>query len=202
VYQVHQSGSYYAVLSNNQGCSVTTIKKNIIIDEPRTGITYPVKYTLVNEPLGLQARQFGTRFLWNPGVNLNDAASASPLFTGASDQLYAVNITTATGCLTTDTQLVKIISRVDIYVPNGFTPNKDGKNDVLRPLLRGIKELHYFRVFNRFGQLLFETNQESAGWDGTIKGYPQQAQTVVWVVEGLGVDNQVHKKTGSSVLVR
>lgn len=201
-YQVHQTGSYYAVLSNSDGCGITTIKKNIIIDVPRPGIVYPIKFALVNVPLSLQARSFGETFLWKPGISLNDTASATPLFTGASDQLYTVDITTSTGCLTTDTQFVKMVSHVDIYVPNGFTPNGDGKNDVLRPLLRGIKELHYFRVFNRLGQLLFETNQEFAGWNGYIRGNAQETQTVVWVVEGLGDDDKIYKKTGTSVLIR
>ncbi|MEP6750550.1 MAG: T9SS type B sorting domain-containing protein, partial [Bacteroidota bacterium] len=202
VYQVHQSGSYYAVLDNNEGCVVTTAKKTITIDVPRPGISYPIKYALVNVALGLQARQFGKTFLWKPAVSLDDPATASPLFTGANEQLYTVDITTKTGCITTDTQVVKIVSHADIYVPNGFTPNKDGSNDILRPLLRGIKELHYFRIFNRFGQLLFETNKEYEGWDGLIKGNAQQTQTIVWVVEGLGDDNKIYKKTGTSVLIR
>ncbi|MEO5594641.1 MAG: T9SS type B sorting domain-containing protein [Chitinophagaceae bacterium] len=201
-YHVQQSGTYYAFLSSSEACSVTTIKKDIFIDVPRPGLSYPVKYTIVNAPLALQARKFGKTALWQPGINLNDVSSFSPSFTGAADQLYTVTIKTASGCLTTDTQFVKIVSHVEIYVPTGFTPNKDGNNDLLRPLLRGIKNFHYFKVFNRYGQLLFETNKEYEGWDGYIGGAAQQTQTVVWVVEGEGADNKVYKRKGTSVLVR
>ena len=116
--------------------------------------------------------------------------------------MYVVAIKTAVGCLTTDTQFVKMVSHVEIYVPNGFTPNRDGKNDLLRPLLRGIKVFHYFKVFNRLGQLLFETNKEFEGWDGYIKGYAQETQTVVWVVEGIGDDDKLYQKKGTSVLIK
>ncbi|GAC1448709.1 MAG: hypothetical protein NVSMB7_10400 [Chitinophagaceae bacterium] len=202
IYHVRQSGSYYAMLGNKDGCGVTTLKQNILIDVPKQGVQYPIKFAMADVSLGLEARQVGATVLWKPAASLNDSSSFLPLFTGAVDQLYSVVIKTSSGCVTTDTQFVKIVNRADIYVPGGFTPNGDGKNDILRPLLRGIKELHYFRVFNRFGQLLFETNKEREGWDGLIKGNAQQTQTVVWIVEGLGNDGKTFKKTGTSVLVR
>ena len=201
-YHVQQSGTYYAFLSSENGCSVTTIKKSILIDVPKPGVTYPMKFTVINTPLALQARQFGKTALWQPGINLNNVNIFSPSFSGAADQLYTVGIKTASGCLTTDTQFVKIISHIEIYVPSAFTPNADGKNDLLRPLLRGVKELHYFKVFNRIGQLLFETHNEYEGWNGFIHGNAQHTQAVVWVVEGVGGDNKLYRKTGTTVLVR
>ena len=201
-YHVQQSGSYYAFLSTAAGCTATTIKKDILIDVPRPGITYPVKFALINTPLVLQARKFGKTAVWTPGISLNDINSFSPSFTASADQLYNVAIKTVSGCVTTDTQFVKIVSHVDIMVPNGFTPNKDGRNDVLRPMLRGITNLRYFKIFNRWGQLLFETNREYEGWNGIINGSIQPTQTVVWVVEGVGADEKVYKKTGTTVLVR
>lgn len=201
-YQVHQTGDYYALLTSKEGCSATTRKEHIVIDRPRAGIVYPDKFTLVNKPLALQARNFGKSYLWSPEAHLDNDSIAAPTFTSAAQQLYTVAITTATGCVTTDTQSVKIVSHIEIFVPSGFTPNKDGKNDVLRPLLRGLKELRYFKVFNRWGQLVFQTNNEYAGWDGTVGGKAQEMQTVVWVVEAVGVDDQVYKKTGATVLVR
>ncbi len=201
-YHVQQSGSYYAFLSTAAGCSAGTKKKDILIDVPRPGITYPIKFAVINTPLVLQARKFGKSAIWTPGISLNAVNSFSPSFTAAADQLYHVAITTASGCVTTDTQFVKIISHVDIMVPSGFTPNKDGKNDVLRPMLRGITDLRYFKIFNRWGQLLYQTTKEYEGWDGLINGLTQPTQTVVWVVEGIGADEKVYKKTGTTVLVR
>ena len=89
-----------------------------------------------------------------------------------------------------------------VYFPTAFTPNNDGQNDLLRPILRGVKELRYFRIYNRWGNLLYEMNAQQRGWDGTLNGVSQQSQTVVWMLEGLGLDGEVHQKKGTTVLVR
>ena len=201
-YRVTKSGTYNAILSNNDGCSVTTNQQDVIIDKARPGITYPVQYVVVDLPTTLQARDFGSTALWSPARFLDNAASYTPLFRSSTDQLYTVEIKTNTGCVTVDTQMVKIVNHADIYVPTAFTPNDDERNDILRPTLMGIKELHYFRVYNRWGQLMFETKTNYAGWDGRYKGAPQSTQVFVWLVEGVGVDGQLYTKKGTSTLIR
>ena len=97
---------------------------------------------------------------------------------------------------------MKTVKKAEIYVPTAFTPNNDGLNDFLRPILMGIKEVRYFSIFNRWGHLLFEMKTDQPGWDGTLKGVPQAAQVVVWVLEGLGIDNNIYRQKGTTVLVR
>lgn len=201
-YRVSKTGLYYALLVNADGCTITTEKKTITIDDPRQGITYPVQYAVVDLPLELQARQFGDSALWSPGTWLNTQASYTPVFDGLSEQLYTIGISTKSGCVTVDTQLVKIVKQVEVYVPTAFSPNRDGLNDFLRPILMGIKEIRYFRIFNRWGQLIFETKTDRPGWDGMLKGAPVSSQVVVWTLEGIGVDNKMHRRKGTSVLVR
>ena len=174
----------------------------ITIDHAKPGITYPVAYAVTDLPLSLKARPIGATVLWNPATSLNNSQSFNPVFKDASERLYTIEIRTLTECLTVDTQLVKIIKNVDIFVPTAFTPNGDGKNDVLRPHLRGIKELRYFKIFNRWGELLFEGRTDQPGWDGRYKGKPQQVQTVVWLAEGVGVDDRTYTRKGTSTLIR
>jgi gliding motility-associated-like protein len=201
-YRVTQTGSYSAMLFNKAGCSISTAKQNIFIDKPKPPLNYPVQYAVIDLPLSLQARQFGSTVLWSPGIHLDNRSSFTPVFNGAEDQLYIIEIKTNTGCVTVDTQLVKTISHVDVFVPTAFTPNNDRKNDLLRPILLGIKELHYFKIFNRWGQLLFEIKNERPGWDGTFKGIAQPTQVIVWMLEGIGVDGKLYTRKGTSVLVR
>ena len=201
-YRVTKSGSYYAILSNNEGCSITTDTIDVIIDKARPGITYPVQYAVIDLQVALQARNFGSTALWSPANFLNNAASYTPLFRSSSDQLYTIEIKTTTGCVTVDTQMVKIVAHADVYVPSAFTPNEDELNDILRPTLMGIKELHYFRIYNRWGQLMYETKTNYDGWDGKYKGEAQPTQVVVWIVEGVGVDGRVYTKKGTSTLIR
>jgi gliding motility-associated-like protein len=94
------------------------------------------------------------------------------------------------------------VKSVEILVPKAFTPNRDGKNDYLRPILLGVKQLNYFKIFNRWGQVIFETRNDQPGWDGRLKGILQSSQVFVWVAEGVGVDNRVYIKKGTSVLIR
>lgn len=202
IYRVTTSGTYFALLSNADGCKISTQKQAIIIDKAKPGITYPTTYAVINLPLGLEAREIGENVLWEPAVNLNNPASFTPDFKGQFEQLYLINIETNTGCLTVDTQLVKTIKGVEIYVPNAFTPNNDGTNDYLRPILKGVKQLLYFRVFNRWGQMLYEKRSNQIGWDGTFKGILLQSQAVVWTLGGIGVDNILYSQKGTSILIR
>ena len=201
-YRARESGSYYARLINSDGCEIDTEIQPIIIDEPRQGIRYPVEYAVLDMPLELEARQFGASILWHPNTWLNDTASYTPIFDGLADQLYLIEIKTAGGCVTVDTQLVKTVKQVEVNVPTAFTPNNDGLNDFLRPLLFGIKEIKYFRIFNRWGQVIFETKTERPGWDGTLNGMKVPTQVVVWVLEGIGVDNKTYVRKGTSTLIR
>jgi len=201
-YRATKSGSYFAILFNRDGCSLATSVQDVLIDRARPGIIYPLQYAVADLPLPLQARQFGISAQWSPATFLDNPASYTPQYTGATEQLYTIEITTTTGCITTDRQRVKIIPHIDIYVPTAFTPNNDGLNDLLRPALLGIKELRYFRLFNRWGQLVFETKDAQYGWDGNVKGLLQGTQVLVWMAEGIGVDNKVYRRKGTTTLVR
>jgi len=201
-YKATKSGSYHAMIINADGCSLATSIQEVLIDKARTGITYPVQYAVTGLSLPLQARQFGYSAVWSPAIKLDNPVSYTPVFTSTTDQLYSIEIKTITGCITTDRQIVKIIPFVEIYVPTAFTPNNDGLNDFLRPALLGIKELRYFRVFNRWGQLVFETKSELPGWDGNLKGLLQGTQALVWMAEGTGVDNKVYRRKGTTTLIR
>ncbi len=202
IYRVAQTGVYHALLSNNQGCSIATKKQKVVIDRPQHGINYPVQYAVVDLALPLKARQFGETVVWNPGISLDNRSSYTPNFQGTNDQLYTITIRTNTGCVTVDTQMVKTVKQIDMVVPNAFTPNNDGRNDYLKPILLGIKEIRYFRIYNRWGQLLFQSNSDKPGWDGTFKGNTLSTQTVVWTVEGIGVDGKIYSRKGTSILGR
>ena len=199
------AGSYIVSLSvSTDQCPFPASKlmRYAFIDAPKPATRYPLQIAVINLPLGLQTRSFGDNILWSPATNLDNATSYTPVFIGNTEQLYKIEIRTNSGCLTVDTQLVKIHPNVEVRVPSAFTPNKDGTNDYLQPLTIGIKTLNFFRVFNRWGQMIFETHSLNPGWDGRFKGTPLEMQTVVWMFEGVGVDNVLYRKQGSSVLIR
>ena len=179
-----------------------TKEATVLIDAALPGIQYPVKEAVINFPLKLEARSFGNAILWSPAKNLDNPRSFTPVFNGNADQQYSIEIKTVSGCITIDTQMVKTIKRIGIFVPSTFTPNSDGLNDHLRPLLMGFKKVNYFRIYNRWGQLLFESNSEKPGWDGRVKGIPQDMQAVVWIIEAEDVDGIIHRQQGSAIIMR
>jgi gliding motility-associated-like protein len=92
--------------------------------------------------------------------------------------------------------------RSDIFVPKAWSPNRDRHNDKLFPLTVNIVELKYFRIFDRWGQLMFETNEIGSGWDGIFKNKPQVMDVYTWTLEAVGIDGVYYKRAGNSVLLR
>jgi gliding motility-associated-like protein len=206
VYSYPAAGNYTIQLTvSNIYCPQTfSVKQqNVTIDEPTPGIRYPDVTAVMNFPEKLQVRPLtASSVLWTPAVNLDFPTSRTPSFTGLASQLYYINLKTRNGCVTVDTQFVQIKKKIEIYVPNVFTPNRNGLNEFLYPVLMGFKKMNYFRVFDRWGKLLFESKNERPGWDGNVKQEGHGIQTVVWMVEGVDVDGVTHQKQGTTVLWR
>jgi gliding motility-associated-like protein len=202
-YTVIETGKYYAQLFN-KSCALpfTTPATAFTIDTAKPGIIYPTVDAAFNFPEPLHARQFGNGVKWAPATSLNNPFSYTPTFTAVAPQLYHILITTASGCITIDTQLVKTHKKIEIYVPTAFTPDGNGSNDRLKPLLMGFVKVNYFRVFDRWGKLLFTMNSDQPGWDGRSNNQPVENQTLVWMIEAVDVDGVVHTKQGTTVIVR
>jgi len=96
---------------------------------------------------------------------------------------------------------VKINGDKKIFVPTAFTPNSNGVNDKLRPL-GNLSSIEYFRVFNRWGSMLFQTNESGAGWDGKYKGIDQPSDTYTWMLSGKSADGESLKISGKTFLIR
>jgi gliding motility-associated-like protein len=87
-------------------------------------------------------------------------------------------------------------------VPNAFSPNGDGKNEIFKPVYIGISHLKYFRVFTRNGQLVFETSQQLKGWDGNIHGDPAPEGAYIWETSGQDYQGKWNFKKGTVILLR
>jgi gliding motility-associated-like protein len=92
--------------------------------------------------------------------------------------------------------------RIDILVPNVFTPNGDGLNDIIKPILLGIESFVCFKIYSPAGNLVFETQNRNEGWDGNIKSSGQSTQSYFWLAEGYGRDGKLVKRTGILTLLR
>ena len=124
-------------------------------------------------------------------------------YSGETTQVdYTVTATATNGCTGADGIVVKIFKTLpDIFVPSGFTPGLNIDN-IFRPILVGISSLDFFRVYNRYGQLVYSTSSTEEGWDGTVNGKPQPTEAYVWMVQGKTYLGQTIFKKGTVVLMR
>lgn len=197
--------AYILTVSDTVGCpkqSTDTIIVNVI---PKV-VAYAGKDTIVlpGQPLQLKATG-GTIYSWIPITGLSDPNIANPIaiLPNSIDSItYTVTVSDG-NCKATDKVFVQVYNKApDIIVPSAFTPNADGKNDVIRPILFGISKLNYFSIYNRLGQLIFNTTEFNKGWDGNFSGVAQPSGTYVY--QTLGADylgNTVFRK-GTVVLIR
>ena len=196
------AGTYTFTPSTNE-CANTKSINTVIIPNPYSNNKYTTVNAVQNQDYQLQARSFqNANYLWTPASGLSNVSIVNPLFNYNRQQQYNIKITTAEGCIIVDTILVRMYQNCEIYVPGGFSPNGDGMNDVLFPELVGIAQLKSFKVFDRWGQLMFQTNIPGQGWDGKYKGVKQPIETYMWMAEGIDVNGNIIKKNGSTILMR
>lgn len=208
-----------SILADANGCA------SLITDSMRIDVTPPIKIrtfpfdTVVYEYdtlpiLAIASDTDVINWSWSPAFGLSDANIPNPVVTAGSlipatgtgpfgnETLYTITGSTIAGCKGEGYVKIRIYKGPDLYVPNGFTPNGDGKNDRLIPFPVGIKELRYFRVYNRYGQLVFSTNRLHDGWDGKLTGIDQQTASFVWMAEAVTETNKVITKKGVVTLIR
>lgn len=196
-----QNGTYTVkqITIGGGGCVTDTVERTFDFTKPIISAGPDITATTPNL-IQLNATG-GVRYHWDPPTNLSDPDIANPLMNPRDDMTYVVTGYNDNGCFNNDTINIKAIKDLLIEVPNAFAP-ASARNAVLRPLLRLIDHINYFRVYNRWGQLVFETKEIGKGWDGTIKGDKQATGTYTWMLEVVDFNGVVYKKIGTSVLIR
>ncbi|MEP6700187.1 MAG: T9SS type B sorting domain-containing protein [Bacteroidota bacterium] len=160
---------------------------------------------IVGQPLQLNASG-GIAYTWSPAIHLSATNIPSPvaLFTDTITRIqYKVVAYSEEGCSDSAYITIKVFKTLPmVFVPSGFTPNNDGKNDLLRPIAVGIKSIDYFNIYNRWGQLLFSTTINGHGWDGKINGQPQTTGTFIWTVKATDYKGAAYFQKGVVTLIR
>ena len=157
---------------------------------------------VMGQPLQLNATG-SVNYQWTPSTWLSNPSIFNPVSLPQESIRYVVRVSNEQGCFDTDTINVKLFNiDPDLLVPSGFSPDNDGLNDIFRPIVIGMKSLNAFRVYNRWGQLVYSTTQVNDGWDGNFKGAPQSAGTYVWYAEGITYLGRKVEKKGTMILIR
>jgi gliding motility-associated-like protein len=116
-------------------------------------------------------------YLWQDGTTVN-------IYNATNEGVYIVTVTDSNGCEASDTMQISFDEQCgfNLVMPTAFSPNQDGKNDTYKPVYTGLPSTFEMRIFNRWGEKVFETDDITKGWDGKFKGTTQPMETYVWTV--------------------
>ncbi|MGI9158991.1 MAG: PKD domain-containing protein, partial [Saprospiraceae bacterium] len=213
------TGQYHITVRNQIGCVLDT---NVVL-------SFTERFELTSNPdsvelrpgesvqFSAQTNQQGVRYLWKPDLFLDAADSSNPVCTPERSMVYYVYATNSTGCVRVDTVRVsvKINREQEVFIPDAFTPNEDGVNDMfyVRSSSPSVHSLDYIRIYDKYNALVFEAqgtyparlilpeNQEF-GWDGTYRGQKAEAGAYRYVIAVRFVDQKVSIFTGTLQLIR
>jgi gliding motility-associated-like protein len=191
------SVSVYAI--SRQGCfsDTLTLDLDVVTTAVQAG---PDQYALPNQPVQLGASG-APNYLWTPSTGLSNPTLPNPVVNIRTTQTYVVTGSTTIGCETIDSVTVFIVENELIQLPNAFSPNGDGLNDLFRLPLT-VTKLNAFSVYNRFGQLIFSTTNKRIGWDGRFKGKEQDPGTYVWMLDAYNIRGERKQLKGNIILIR
>jgi gliding motility-associated-like protein len=197
------STNYIITVRDTLGCpKPVSDTVSIIIIPPVQAFAGNDTNIVINQPLQLNATG-GEFYSWSPSIGLNKTDISNPVAILQNNQQYIVKVSTAEGCFAYDTIRVTVFTTPPgFFVPNAFTPNKDGLNDNIRPITAGLSKLYYFSIYNRWGQLVFTTSQEKIGWDGTLNGREQPMGVYVWMAKATTYTGQTIIGKGTITLIR
>lgn len=152
----------------------------------------------------LQASPTGFIYSWTPPQTLAGAGTASPVATPPVTTTYTVTITDGE-CVVSASVTVRVIDFVcgppGIFVPSSFTPNGDGQNDLVAVRANNVESI-LFRIYDRWGELVFEADRPDEGWDGTFRGRELDPDVYVYYLEANCPGGEVYFEEGNITLIR
>jgi gliding motility-associated-like protein len=147
-------------------------------------------------------------YTWTPTAGLDCPTCPTPFATPKFNTTYKVNVVDSNGCVNSaEVNVAVVCNDKNYFVPNTFSPNGDGKNDVFYPRGQSIDRIQSMKIFNRWGELVFErrnfsVNSQSDGWNGTYKGKPATSDVYVYIVEFICENATIISYKGNVALIR
>ena len=206
-----KAGTYQAELyveNSVSGCTDTTIKQVVVHPNPVADFTYNEKELIYSRPIKFfDLSTGGIKWLWSFGdgdsVLIVDPMNRDPEHTyhGIFETTVTQIVTNEFGC--SDTISKKLDLKPYLILPTAFSPNGDGANDGLKLHYKGIEELLEFKVYNRWGELIFDAGHDlHAVWDGTYRSADQPVGAYVYYVKARTYTQEILSGSGQVTLIR
>ncbi|MBS1781440.1 MAG: gliding motility-associated C-terminal domain-containing protein [Bacteroidetes bacterium] len=203
------STTVYTVFIKENDCFSDTLLQKVVVEPYPTINLGADLHTVIGNPLYLKAdTAHAISIRWTPATGLTCDQCADPIANVERTITYTAEAKNRLGCTTTDDLIISVgCSNATIYLPNTFTPNGDGLNDVYFPKGLGVEKVNDFSIYNRWGELLyraqnFQVNDPKYGWDGVYKSEPMKADVYVYMVNATCVDGEHILLKGDVTLYR
>ncbi len=193
---VADSGTYWVNVTDPNGCSDTdTVRVGSI--EPLPASFLPADTTIcIGDILDIRPVRPFEMYKWSTG------GVGNSLQIGEAGK-YSLYVVDKYGCAGNDSIQIKTKScPMEIFFPNAFTPNKDGLNDIFKPVIIATPVIYQFKIYNRFGQLIFKTSDPGKGWDGMIGNAAQETGAYVWMCTYQFSGGKKNVVSGTVILMR
>ncbi|TWI90689.1 gliding motility-associated-like protein [Chitinophaga japonensis] len=202
--------TYQVIGSGDDACFTDTTEVTVTVNPSPQVSAGPDQVVPVGAELRLQLQSTPdvTRVEWQPATYLSCTDCLAPLAQPKSNITYHVTASNQYNCISIDDINIKLVCESgSVFLPNSFSPNGDGQNDIFYVRGRGIKTIKVFRIFNRWGQLVFERNNlttedPASGWDGRVNGTPLPPDVFIYYAEMVCDTNESFTLKGNVTLLR
>jgi gliding motility-associated-like protein len=197
------NGIFSVTVTDNNGCTASdalSIQLSSAINLDLGGDTIIFEGSSIEFYPTFSGSTIGN-FFWSPSENVSCADCQNTIASPAVTTLYTLVFIDNYNCLVSDSVLVTVLSVDDVVFPTAFSPNGDGKNDVYKAVSNGVKSLR-LTIFNRWGELVFESDNINEGWNGIYKGDVQPLDVYVYTSEVTFMNNFKRNYIGSISLIR
>lgn len=194
VYAVTAPGTYRVKVTNQFNCAATArvIIRNLV--NPPANFLPADKQLCSGNVLKISVPGYKS-YEWNTGATISTIQIRN-------HGVYYLEVKDHNNCTGTDSLVVHEINCIPVGIPNAFTPNNDGKNDIFRPVLNVEITDYQLQVFNRNGQLIFQSKNQEEGWDGKFNGQPLDPGTYVYLIRFRNASQKLSTYTGNISLIR
>lgn len=191
-YTTSKAGSYYVTVKDNNGCSTSDTILLTMLNAPAVWMSPEIK--VCRKDTLLIPITKALKYEWQDG-------SANPTYLAANPGTYTVTVTDANGC--TNKKSTEVVSKcpASIFVPNVFSPNGDGSNELFFAVTRDVVQ-YQLLVYDRWGTLVFETIDTQKGWDGKFEGVDAPVDVYVFLITYTGANDVKGTVKGNVTLMR
>ena len=193
---------YTVTVTNQFGCTDTAQVTLHLYDEPISDAGADVSIYLFDSTQLNANGNAGSSYSWIPPMDLSDPFSANPWASPTLTTTYYLTMISADGCVDYDTMIVTVRNEPLVKVPSAFSPNSDGHNDYLKIIRYGVFNLEAMKIYNRWGELVYESHNISDWWDGKFKGEPAEVGVYVYYLTGRDYSNNQIELQGNITLLR